>query len=104
MRIIPFMNGVFHARRIAKESNVHISLVLRALSLLVHYRLVKLVDIFQYSNVYIPTRDISRLYRDQVLQRECERFVRVAGPDLSAQSDEVLDKKGNTSSLVNPIL
>lgn len=71
LRIVPFINGIYHVKKIATEANVNVGLVVRSLTLLVHYRLVKLVDIFQYSNVYMPTRHISRLYTNQALQREC---------------------------------
>jgi hypothetical protein len=71
LRIVPFINGIYHVRKIATEANVNVGLVVRSLTLLVHYRLVKLVDIFQYSNVYMPTRHINRLYTNQALQREC---------------------------------
>jgi hypothetical protein len=71
LRIIPFINGTFHVKKIATEANVNLGLVVRSLTLLVHYRLVKLVDIFQYSNVYMPTRNVSRLYTNVALQREC---------------------------------
>jgi hypothetical protein len=75
LRITPYINGIYHAKKIATEANVNLSLVLRSLALLVHYRLVKLVDIFQYSNVYIPTKHVNRLYTNLSLQRECVHFV-----------------------------
>ena len=37
-RIVPFINGVYHAKRIASEARVHVDLVVRALSILLSVR------------------------------------------------------------------
>jgi hypothetical protein len=85
LRITPFINGVYHAKKIATEANVNLSLVLRSLALLVHYRIVKLVDIFQYSNVYMPTKHVNRLYTNVSLQRECVHFVTLTPKQRDAE-------------------
>jgi hypothetical protein len=85
LRVVPFVNGVYHTKRIASEARVHIDLVMRALSILLcvrvavmrartrvtavlrcsHYRLITMIDIFQYSNVYTVTSEIARLYTSE---------------------------------------
>lgn len=68
------MNGVYHIKRIAYESDVEISLVKTCVQNLVYYRVAQVIPIFKYSNVYMCTRNLQKLSVDKDLVEEC-RFV-----------------------------
>lgn len=68
------MNGVYHIKRIAYESDVEISLVKACVQNLVYYQVAEVIPIFKYSNVYMCTRNLQKLSLDKDLVREC-RFV-----------------------------
>ena len=44
-----------------------------------HYQVIKIIPIFQYSNVYTTHPDIQTLYTDRNIQEECIRFIAKKG-------------------------
>ena len=60
-RIIPFIDGIRHVKKIAVESGVDTALVRRCIQQLVYYRCVVMIDIFQYTNMYVCTDKIVSL-------------------------------------------
>eukprot|EP00106_Octopus_bimaculoides_P020663 XP_014788105.1 PREDICTED: nitrogen permease regulator 2-like protein [Octopus bimaculoides] len=52
-----------------------------------HYGVIKLISIFQYSNVHATTPEIYRLSEDKDLQDECVRYVRTQGHSLPEFKD-----------------
>lgn len=42
---------------------------------LLYYKVVSLIDIFQFSNVYAPMQNITRLAFDRDLQQKCLQYV-----------------------------
>ncbi|KAI9362936.1 nitrogen permease regulator 2-domain-containing protein [Zopfochytrium polystomum] len=76
MRIIPYINGVFSVSKIADLADVEIELVRLGVQHLLYYGIVKLVDIFQFGNMYAPTKSLGSLLHSSELQVECVRAVR----------------------------
>ncbi|KAL5013159.1 hypothetical protein ScPMuIL_007429 [Solemya velum] len=74
-QILPYVDGFNHVARIAAEADVEINLVKACLQNLLHYNVIKIISIFQYSNVYTTTTEIHRLAEDMQLQEECIQFV-----------------------------
>ncbi|GAB6029205.1 Nitrogen permease regulator-like 2, variant 2 [Chamberlinius hualienensis] len=74
-QILPYIDGFNHIARIASETDVEISLVKSSVQNMIYYGIAKLIDIFQYSNVYTVTPEIQRLYEDKALQDECLKYV-----------------------------
>ncbi|KAF0286928.1 GATOR complex protein NPRL2 [Amphibalanus amphitrite] len=74
-QIIPHIKGVAHVLKISALADVEVQLVKACVRNLLYYGLVELTSIFQYSNTYVVTPDITRLYSDPRLQDECCRAV-----------------------------
>jgi hypothetical protein len=53
-QVLPFMDGVNYVSRISALSGVHYALVAKCVRQLLYYEAVQLVDIFQFSNLYVP--------------------------------------------------
>lgn len=86
-QILPYIDGFNHVQRIAGEADVEISLVRMCIQDMVQHRVVKLIPIFQYSNVYIPTPEINQLTHDKRLQKECLDYIGKKGPSLPSFHD-----------------
>ncbi|XP_014670048.1 PREDICTED: nitrogen permease regulator 2-like protein isoform X2 [Priapulus caudatus] len=78
-QILPYIDGMRHVARISVESDVAISLVKSCLQNMLYYGIIKLLPIFQYSNVYTVTSKINRLAQDRDLQNECNKYVAKPG-------------------------
>lgn len=73
--MLPFIDGYRHVARIAHEADVEVSLVKACIQNMIYYGLVRLIPIFQYSNVYVTTPRLVELYSDAALIEECLRAV-----------------------------
>ena len=51
--MLPHINGVDHISKISMITNIELNLALKCVENLMYYDIVKLVPIFQYSNVYV---------------------------------------------------
>ncbi|KAL5515966.1 hypothetical protein EMCRGX_G001221 [Ephydatia muelleri] len=78
-QILPYVNGFNHVKKIAEESEVDNEIVKVCVQHLILYAFVKLITIFQYSNVYIAEPKIKLLLDDAVLQKECIEYVALQG-------------------------
>jgi len=74
-QLLPYMDGFKHVARIAIEADVDINIVKACVQNLCYHGAIKLISVFQYSNVYMPTPGISTLADDEEMQTECIRFV-----------------------------
>ncbi|XP_052081815.1 GATOR complex protein NPRL2-like [Mytilus californianus] len=78
-QILSYIDGFKHVAKIAGEADVEINLVKSCLQNLVHYQVIKVIPIFQYSNVYTTRPDIQTLYTNKRLQEECIKYVAKKG-------------------------
>ena len=74
-QVIPFIDGIRHVKRIAADSGVDTALVRRCLRQLLYYRCIIMIDIFQYSNMYMCTPRIRTILEDVDMQRQCVRYI-----------------------------
>lgn len=74
-QILRYIDGFKHVQKIAAEADVDISLVRMCIQDMVQCKVVKLIPIFQYSNVYIPTPEVNQLMHDKKLQGECIQYI-----------------------------
>nr|XP_039255729.1 GATOR complex protein NPRL2-like isoform X1 [Styela clava] len=74
-RILPFIDGFRHVQKIAYLADVDPRLTRTCIRDLAFYRIVELISIFQYSNTYVTTSNLSRLMSDKALQTECIQYV-----------------------------
>ncbi|KAJ3061355.1 Nitrogen permease regulator 2, partial [Rhizoclosmatium hyalinum] len=77
LRVIPFINGALSVKRISEIADVELGLVRLSIQHLLYYGCVKLVDIFQYSNIYtLKSNNMLTLLENEDLQYEMLAFVR----------------------------
>ncbi|RKP01827.1 hypothetical protein CXG81DRAFT_11524 [Caulochytrium protostelioides] len=74
-RILRYINGVLTVRRIAEEAAVDANLVGIALRHLVNYGCIRMVDLFQFSNVYVLRGNTTAFLAQPALQDQYRRFI-----------------------------
>ncbi|KAM9972616.1 hypothetical protein ACTFIR_011983 [Dictyostelium discoideum] len=79
LQILPYIDGINYVARISKLTEIDINLVSSCVQHLVYYGIVKMVDIFQYSNIYNPTPKIRKLASNLDMQRECQKYITISG-------------------------
>lgn len=71
---MPYFNGFRHIEKIARLADVTVPIVIQCVKHLVVLKLVVLVPVFQYSNIYRPTPKLKELAKcPQVQQRAVEK-------------------------------
>ena len=78
-RILPFIDGVHHIYKIAQLSKVNLDYVRQAIQHLVYYGCCKLIDIFQFSNIYACNHRFSEFIQSNQLQDQCLQYVSKKG-------------------------
>ncbi|SNX81591.1 related to NPR2 - nitrogen permease regulator [Melanopsichium pennsylvanicum] len=74
-RILPFIDGVNHVKRIAQLADADLGLTRACLEHLMYYGCIIVVDIFQYFNMYTVRPAIAKMADDEALGRECATYV-----------------------------
>lgn len=74
-RILPFIDGVNHVKRIAQLADADLGLTRACLEHLIYYGCIIVVDIFQYFNMYTVRPAIAKMADDEALGRECATYV-----------------------------
>ncbi|KAG8763719.1 Nitrogen permease regulator 2 [Ceratobasidium sp. 423] len=85
-RIVKFVDGVNHVKRICELADVDLELGRLAVQHLLFYQCIIMIDIFQYSNIYALTSSIEWLANDPGVQEECPGYVTL--PDLQPTSKD----------------
>lgn len=83
-RILPFIDGVNHVKRIAQLADADLGLTRACLEHLMFYGCIIVVEIFQYFNMYTVRPAIAKIADDQALGRECANYV--TRPGFSSRS------------------
>jgi len=74
-QIIPYIDGFNHIGRISALADVESNLVRACVQNMVYHRVVGLVSIFQYGNVYTVTPELDTLRSDRELQADLMKHV-----------------------------
>jgi len=74
-QILPHIDGVNHLLRIAQVSGVEIKIVKNCVQHLLYYRCVRLMDLFQTTNIYCTTPQARQFAFNKKMQHECLRFI-----------------------------
>lgn len=69
-QILPFIDGFSHIKRISDLADVEPNLVRACVENLVYHRVVAMLPIFQYCNIYTVTPDLANLRSDVELQMD----------------------------------
>jgi hypothetical protein len=83
-QLLPFIDGINHVARIAAEADVETNLVKAAIQNLLYHRVVEIVPIFMYGNVYCVTPRLNELREDNVLRNEFMQIIQREPPPPSA--------------------
>ncbi|XP_062575588.1 GATOR1 complex protein NPRL2-like [Saccostrea cucullata] len=86
-QVLPYIDGFNPTCRIAVEADVEINLVKSCLQNLLYYNIIKIIPVFQYSNMYTVTSDIKKLFSDPHLQDQCMHFIAIKGHTLPLLRD-----------------
>ncbi|KAK9360389.1 nitrogen permease regulator 2 [Lipomyces starkeyi] len=78
-KIVEFIDGINSVRKIAELADTDYGLTRKCIQHLMYYGCVIVVDIFQFSNSYACTADISVLATDRHLGDECQSYVASPG-------------------------
>ncbi|XP_067947892.1 GATOR1 complex protein NPRL2-like [Watersipora subatra] len=76
-QVLPHIDGFKHVALVAAEAGKDVQLVKTLLENLLYFQLIKIIPIFQYSNVYMITADIQRLYKSKDLQAKALQAVKL---------------------------
>lgn len=76
-RVIPFIDGISHVKKICRSAQMDLPAVSKALQHLLYFGCIKMLDIFQFSNIYTVLPNLRTLYSDTVLQRACVESIAV---------------------------
>ena len=79
VRLIPFIDGVSHTRRIAQLAEVDLELTRQCIQHLLYYSYAVVIDIFQYSNMYAVRPQIASIADVAEIGIECAEYVSVPG-------------------------
>lgn len=74
-RILPRIDGFRHTLAIATESKVDVDIVKMVLQHLFYYGLIKIIDLFRFSNSYKATHKLCKLANNPVRQQKCKDFM-----------------------------
>lgn len=81
VRLIPFLNGTSHVRRIAQLADTDVLLVKQCVQHLLYYSFAMLIDIFQFSNIYVLRPQVAPMLSDPHIESECASYVMLPGCD-----------------------
>lgn len=81
VRLIPFLNGTAHVRRIAQMADTDVLLVKQCVQHLLYYSFAMLIDIFQFSNIYVLRPQVASMLSDPNIESECASYVMLPGCD-----------------------
>lgn len=80
--LVPFIDGVSFVKKVAQRTGVRyevsLDLAKQAIQQLANARLVMMIDVFQFSNVYVPTEKIGELFQNTTLQNSCCSYVTIS--------------------------
>lgn len=79
VRLIPFLNGTAHVRRIAQMADTDVLLVKHCVQHLLYYSFAMLIDIFQFSNIYVLRPQVASMLSDPNIESECAAYVTLPG-------------------------
>lgn len=84
--ILPYINGVNSVRQIALLADADYKLVRKAISHLLYYKCIILLDIFSFAAIYAPTAELSSFVASTEMQDECARYVALPDHDSSRRN------------------
>ncbi|KAF8643915.1 hypothetical protein AX16_008931 [Volvariella volvacea WC 439] len=81
-KVCRYIDGTNHVSRIAQLADCDINLTRQAISHLLYYQVIMMIDIFQYSNMYTLRRSIQWLADETHVKEECGPYVTIPGKPI----------------------
>ncbi|KAI9744600.1 MAG: Nitrogen permease regulator 2 [Claussenomyces sp. TS43310] len=79
-KIIPDIDGISDVRRIAARADVSLELAKLALRHLIYHKAIILLDMFFFSNIYVPMEGVNDFINNtDDMQEECAKYVFIDG-------------------------
>jgi hypothetical protein len=75
-KVVPFIDGINSVRRISELADADYILTKKAISHLLYYGCLTLVDVFTFSAMYAVTAEIGSLLMDHQMPEECLNYIR----------------------------
>ncbi|EMD38304.1 hypothetical protein CERSUDRAFT_48698 [Gelatoporia subvermispora B] len=79
VKVCQYIDGTRHVARIAQLAECDLELTKLAMSHLLYYQVVMMIDIFQYSNMYTLRKSIQWLANESDVREECGPYVAKEG-------------------------
>lgn len=88
--MLPFIDGVSHVKKIAKEANMDVDCVKRSLRILKYYDLIIISDVFKFSNVYkLNSERGAKLLADPNVLEQIKDFIYPKNEDNSRSASSI---------------
>ncbi|WFD23698.1 Nitrogen permease regulator 2 [Malassezia equina] len=75
VKLLPFLDGTNHVRRISELADTDVALVCQCIEHLLYYSFAIVIDIFQFSNIYMLRPQVARMFDDVQMGNECASYV-----------------------------
>lgn len=92
--ILPYIDGVNSVRQIALLADADYKLVRKAISHLLYYNCIFLLDVFSFSAIYAPTTEITDFVDNKEMQAECARYVAIPNHGSSENGQSLSSIQG----------
>lgn len=78
-QILPHIDGINHVKNITAKAGIELNVAKICLQNLIAYGIIKIIPVFQYTNVYLLQPDINRVVEDNQLLEDCIKYVTLEG-------------------------
>ncbi|PIK47600.1 putative nitrogen permease regulator 2-like protein, partial [Apostichopus japonicus] len=80
-QILPHIDGINHVKTITAKAGIELSVSKICLQNLIAYGVIKIIPVFQYTNVYLLQPDINKVVEDNQLLEDCIKYVTLEDHD-----------------------
>ncbi|KAI0797599.1 nitrogen permease regulator 2-domain-containing protein [Abortiporus biennis] len=87
VKVCQYIDGVNHVSRIAQLAECDLDLTREAVAHLLYYQVIMMIDVFQFSNMYILRKNIQWLAEEHHVKEECGPYVTRHGCDVPIWPD-----------------
>ncbi|CCE83764.1 Piso0_004351 [Millerozyma farinosa CBS 7064] len=75
LKILPFINGVNSVKVISDLADADYILTKQCIQHLMHYKCIKIIDVFQFNAIYAPTNNIGDFLTVSGMAEECQAYI-----------------------------
>ena len=90
-RLIPLIDGRKYIKKLAYHAGITTEIGIKAMKILYACGYIKIIDIFQYSNIYRLTKEFGDFVLDGNKQMECIEYIRGKGEEIEEEEQGVPD-------------